>query len=214
MHIHLRFVLSVIWKTWPVLLCSALGNGQTVKEVFAFSSSYSSPVPNYVTPVQGRDGRLYGTTNGIDIDDGIVWYKNLDGSGGVLHAFSGTDGSAPGAGLTLGTDGKLYGAATNGGAYNYGVLFQITIGGGYTVLHEFQGSDGGFPIGAPIEASDGNLYGTTYGDQINNAGTVYRYSRDGTFTNLLSLHGGGLSNWRKQVTSRLPSRRYLCVQPY
>ena len=39
-------------------------HGQTIASLFSFSNMNSSGNPAYVVPLQGRDGRLYGTTVG------------------------------------------------------------------------------------------------------------------------------------------------------
>ncbi len=39
---------------------------QTVKAVHSFSSTGNSQYPNIVTPEQGKDGALYGTTTGLN----------------------------------------------------------------------------------------------------------------------------------------------------
>src|SRR5205807_1287874 len=91
------------------------------------------------------------------------------------------------AGVTLGTDGNLYGTASNGGVAGLGVLFKVTTGGTYTVLYEFTGgADGGFPSAPPIEGWDGNFYGTA-GPGSGNSGTVYKLTSSGTFSTIFSF---------------------------
>jgi uncharacterized repeat protein (TIGR03803 family) len=43
----------------------------------------------------------------------------------VLHQFKGTDGDYPN-GLTMDSQGRLYGTTIYGGTHNYGVVFEIT----------------------------------------------------------------------------------------
>src|SRR6185436_7990311 len=65
-------------------------------------------------------------------------------------------------GLTCGSDGALYGAATLGGSYGFGTVFKLNSDGtGFTALHHFNNdTSGAYPIGGVIQGSDGLLYGT------------------------------------------------------
>jgi uncharacterized repeat protein (TIGR03803 family) len=95
-----------------------------------------------------KEGALYGTTafGGIN-KGGTVFKVTPSGSGyaeSVLHSFTGgTDGDNPGAGLTFGKTGVLYGTTTAGGQKHPaegGTVFKLTpSGSGYTesVLHSF-----------------------------------------------------------------------------
>ncbi len=159
---------------------------QTVTDVFTFSGTGASQNPAFVTPTQGRDGKLYGTTFGPTSGTslGSVFKITTTGSGGDLYAFNGTQGANPFGGLTLGSDGSFYGTTGFGGASNEGVVFKITPNGTYTVLHEFAGgADGGNPEAPPIQASDGNFYGTTEGGLVI-ASTVYKITPSGSFSTI------------------------------
>jgi uncharacterized repeat protein (TIGR03803 family) len=174
------------------LFIQAPASSQTVSGVFSFSSAYSSANPEYGTPMQGRDGALYGTTTGHGqtvTTDGAVFRIAIPGTFKALHDFSGADGQLPYAGLTLGTDGDYYGTTTNGGSSGLGVLFKLTSGGAYTILHDFAGgSDGATPFAPPILASDGNFYGTTDADSIS-SGVIYQYQpSSGAFNPIFSFN--------------------------
>ena len=72
-------------------------------------------------------GNLYGTTfSGGSSNDGVVFEITPQGIETVLHAFSGSDGSTPYNGLTIGQLGGLYGTAGFGGAFNQGTVFKLT----------------------------------------------------------------------------------------
>jgi uncharacterized repeat protein (TIGR03803 family) len=179
------FCLGVTRRTVALLLALSAPAifGQTVNTVVNFNGTNGAS-PFMVTLAQGRDGNLYGTTysGGANNLGAVVRINISTGNSIVLHSFAGTDGSYPGAGLTLGTDGNFYGTTVTGGSADEGVLYKITSGGTFTVLHQFLGgSDGNFPYAPPIEASDGNLYGTTSGANVI-APTIYKLTRSGAYS--------------------------------
>jgi len=164
------------------MYCST-SSAQTVQDVRSFSGAGNSQYPYLVTPTQGRDGDLYGSTTGLNY--GSVFRLQTTGAEADIFAFDNTDGYGPDGGVTLGTDGNFYGTTLAGGSADYGVLFKITPTGTYTVLHDFLGlSDGLYPRVAPIEASDGTFYGTTESGADFLGATVYKYTPSGTFTTL------------------------------
>jgi uncharacterized repeat protein (TIGR03803 family) len=156
------------------------GSAQTVTSILSFDET-NGQLPDRTTPVQGRDGRLYGTTYyGGTSGAGTVWAEDPSGSGGtVLYNFDGITAGNPQTGLTLATDGNFYGIAATS-TYQR-ILFRLTAAGVLTVLHQFGETDGCYPVSPPIEASDGNLYGTTQGC---GRSTVYQYTRAGVFTTI------------------------------
>ncbi len=176
--------------------------GQTVKEVVGFPNTLSA-YGGATTIFQGRDGRLYGTTPySSSTEEGSIFSLSILGNLAPIHTFSGSDGLAPGGGVTLALDGAFYGTTSAGGTSNAGVLFKVTPSGSYTLLHSFTtGADGQYPRAAPILASDGNFYGVTGNGTVDD-GTVYRYSPStGTFTTILSLSTDGSQG--KQLSSPL-----------
>ena len=162
----------------------------TVTTVFAqVRVLHSLEWPYYVTPVQGRDGRIYAPQSEQNYGScGDIFRISTGGTYAVLDYFSCADGSTPYGGLTLGTDGYFYGTTLYDGSYYDGVLYRISTRGVITDLHSFAGgTDGMRPYAPPIEGTDGNFYGTTLGDSTT-ASTVYSYNpSSGAITTLLQL---------------------------
>lgn len=178
-----------------LLAAAAPARAQTVTNILSFNTTNGS-FPADTTPVQGRDGLIYGMANaGGTFSYGTIWAQSVSGTfWRVLYNFDFTTGAFPQGGLMLGTDGKLYGVTpeggTNPGGGANGVVFKITTGGEYTVLHNFAGgTDGCIPEAPPIEATDGNLYGTTSNCGDFGQGTAYKIKRDGTFTSIHQFTG-------------------------
>jgi len=113
------------------------------------------------------NGTLYGTTEYgggtgcFSSGCGTVFSISRSGTEKVLYAFqSGSDGSAPMAGL-INVKGTLYGTTANGGGGGGGgTVFSITTGGTEKVLYAF--GSGYFPESGLV-AYKGTLYGATYG---------------------------------------------------
>lgn len=181
-----RVLASLVTAVLSTALFASAAAAQTVSVVYSFKSNSLSQYPLLVTPAQGRDGSLYGTTEGSQ--NGTIFRISPLGSGGQVFALDGTDGSGPNAGLTLATDGNFYGTASFGGSAAFGVLFKITSSGQYTDLHDFTGSgDGIFPIAPPIQASDGSLYGGTDAGPGFTGTTVYKYNGTEGFSALYTF---------------------------
>src|SRR5580698_9865578 len=101
-----KFSLIAI-ATALVLLSASVGvtQAQNVTLVYSFSNLGFSANPQLVTPAQGRDAKLYGTTLGTTQDSGSIFRVQTTGEGTVLYALDGTQGVEPEAGLTLASDG-------------------------------------------------------------------------------------------------------------
>ena len=85
---------------------------------------------------------------------GTVFSLDLAGTLTTLHQFSGADGANP-SGVIQGTDGRLYGTTSKGGAFGYGTVFVMNITGGLTTLHDFVLSDGANPVSELFQGNDG-----------------------------------------------------------
>ena len=150
------FFLAV---TWPAALCA-----QTYTDLHDFDSSTDGANPNFPGLIaQARDGKLYGTApTGGPHGFGTVYQITASGAFHVIYSFTGgNDGAHPYSGLSLGTDGNLYGTTFDGGANSQGTIFKITTAGKLTTLHSFNGTDGCEPQSPPIATIGAVLYGVT-----------------------------------------------------
>jgi uncharacterized repeat protein (TIGR03803 family) len=129
--------------------------------------------------VQDANGNFYSTTqDGGTNGEGTVYQVTPTLAVTVLHSF-GTifgDGTYPGAGLLLATDGNYYGSASDGGTYGDGILFNTTTSGTYNDLYSFNNTANLMqmsPLAPPVQYTNGLLYGVTEFGGTNNDGTVY-----------------------------------------
>jgi uncharacterized repeat protein (TIGR03803 family) len=150
------------------------------------------------TLVQATDGNLYGTTrfganSACSGGCGTVFKITPTGTLTTLHSFDSTDGANPFGGMVQGTDGKLYGTTSGGGAGTDGTVFKITLDGTLTTLHSFHGTDGATPYGLLVQATDANFYGTTKnGGNAScpgDCGTIFQITPGGELTTLHSFDG-------------------------
>ncbi|MGA9509960.1 MAG: choice-of-anchor tandem repeat GloVer-containing protein [Candidatus Sulfotelmatobacter sp.] len=156
-------------------------------------------------------GNLYGFTPvGGAAQSGTIFElsPNTDGSWTyhLLYTFCSktncSDGSAP-TGITLDSQGNLYGAANNGGTVpcpvtsdGCGIIFKLVRGThepwGFRLLHTFckknQCSDGAFPSGAPTLQPDGTLYGLTVVGGTANRGSLFKLVQRSSAWVLTSLY--------------------------
>jgi uncharacterized repeat protein (TIGR03803 family) len=103
----------------------------------------------------------------------------------TLVSFTGTNGSSPYAGLSLGNDGAFYGSTYSGGNSNLGTVFRMTTDGTLTTLANFVGTNGAYPQADLALGQDGALYGTTYNGGIDDYGTVFCITTNGLLTTLV-----------------------------
>jgi len=148
--------------------------------------------------IQDTAGNLYGTTfyGGFvypesqcdPVGCGTIFKLTAQGQLTPLYTFCTqgdgmcTDGFWPGGGLTLGSDGNLYGSATEGGlwvgncSFACGTLFSVTPDGAFSVLHAFDDTDGAYPYSAPTQATNGVFLGESSEGGSNYDGTLYSLS--------------------------------------
>ena len=180
---------------FALLLCVVMpraGLAQTLTTLANFTGTNGAN-PYFAPLVQGRDGNLYGTTSaGGAHRHGTVFKVTPTGTLTTLYSFCAqsrcADGSAPFAGLLLGSDGNFYGTTESGGANGEGSVFKITPRGRLTTLHSFNIQDGSNPYAALIQATDGNFYGTTQSGGTYLLGTVFKITPHGVLTTLHSFN--------------------------
>ncbi|MFZ0997370.1 MAG: choice-of-anchor tandem repeat GloVer-containing protein, partial [Candidatus Sulfotelmatobacter sp.] len=172
--------------------------GQTFTTLVVFSGTNHHGAGLQMSLVQGRDGDLYGTTDGGGTNgEGTVFKIGPGGALTTLHSFNSIEGEGrlPCAGPVQATDGNFYGTTEQGGANDYGTVFKITPGGELTTVHSFNGTDGIYPCAPLVQASDGSFYGTTsYGGAHDSCppdsfgtegcGTIFKITPGGTLTTL------------------------------
>ncbi|MGA7573163.1 MAG: choice-of-anchor tandem repeat GloVer-containing protein [Terriglobales bacterium] len=172
-------------------LCTAAAIPSPAQEsefhsLFSFDGTCKSGAnPGFGNLVQGLDGSLYGTTEVCSGSGGTVFkFATTASKPTVLYVFClkggpCSDGAKPYAGLTLASNGNLYGTTYFGGASNYGTVFQITSAGKWTPVFSFSGANGEEPQAAPFQAKDGNLYGSTTSGGSDGVGTLYEMTTAG-----------------------------------
>lgn len=175
------------------LFSISLTGEETLLHSFGANPTALDGILPYSNLIQASDGNLYGTTyQGGTYNVGTVFkFDPRTRTESVLYSFSGGgglpgsgDGAYPFGGVIEATDGNLYGAANNGGAYNVGTVYRLTLAGQETTLYSFSGlsfSDGtpsslldGANPNAVIQGADGNLYGTTYLGGPSSNGAVFK----------------------------------------
>lgn len=110
----------------------------------------------------------------------------------TLANFDNTNGRDPWMAPTLGADGNLYGATTEGGANGGGTIYKLTPHGTLSVMYNFNRcyptscADGSTPV-VLIHASDGGLYGTTSQGGANGRGEIFKMTTAGNLTVLYSF---------------------------
>lgn len=115
-------------------------------------------------------------------DGGVLSMTDTFGFGGAaLHHFGeSTNGFYPESGFIKGSDGRLYGTTSIGGADGNGIVYSVNAtGAGFTKLHEFTDAEGYNPAGKLLEGSDGKIYGVCNIGGPTNTGCIYRMDKNG-----------------------------------
>src|SRR5579872_6128059 len=162
--------LLCAFTTAAILLSAAAAS--STKVIYTFAGGKDGEYLD-TDLVMDTSGNIYGSTvSGGDFGGGTVFQLSPSGSGWthtVLYSFTGgKDGGEPYKGVTVDSQGNLYGTAVTGGGGSCeggcGVAYKLTNSGGVwtqTVIHAFTGADGSGP-GSPVSIDKhGNVFGTT-----------------------------------------------------
>ncbi len=142
--------------------------------------------------IQGKDGNLYGLTEGGGSHFyGTIFKMSLAGGLSTVYTFSDdTTGANPYAHLTQGTNGSFYAPTSQGGTNGYGTLFQMTTSDVVSFLYSFTGgTDGADPETGLAPGTDGNFYGASEQGGADDAGTIYKLNPSGAVTALYEFTG-------------------------
>jgi uncharacterized repeat protein (TIGR03803 family) len=182
-----------------ILLFAATANSQIFTVLYDLGTNSGDPNFPQGHFAQGRDGNLYSTSpSGGANGYGTVFQLTPAGKMKVLWSFTGVNaqGGDPTSGLTLGTDGNLYGTTIGDGTQNAGTVFKITTGGKLKVLHNFNNTtEGSTAVIAPVQGTDGNFYGAA-SNGITYYGTIYKMTAAGVMTPLYQFTGSPDNNYR------------------
>lgn len=174
------------------LSASTVSLAQGIEIVHAFQTLPANPVGDLLE--LGPNLFLGASRTGGAHDLGTIYAlgRRTDGTWttSVIHSFSGSEGSKPGAGLIRARDGNFYGTTERGGAFNLGAVFRMSASGVVTRLHSFSEPNGVFPLAPLVQAGDGSLWGTTSAHAAGGgSGTIFKISASGTYSQVHSFGG-------------------------
>ena len=190
------FGLSTL--TLVLLFAAIAAPAQTYVPLYTYPNTISNTTGVAAPAVlsQGTDGALYSTiqSNGT-YNSGSVYRMTTAGGYSLVYSFCAegghclVTGTDPWGGVTLGTDGNLYGTTATGGAEGAGTIFKMTPAGAWTKLWDFTAgttsqhlNDQGDPLYAPFQGTDGNFYGTDASVYSGTYGVFYKITTKGKLT--------------------------------
>jgi uncharacterized repeat protein (TIGR03803 family) len=179
--------------------------GKTETVLYHFGSHLQDGAAPEAGLAMDSAGDLYGTTTrGGTAGYGTVFMLVRATNGAytekILHNFGADpDGSAPVAGVTLDSNGNLYGTTSEGGKYGHGTVFELQKASSWaeTILHSFEKlGDGATPYAGLIAGPSGSLLGAATDGGENGGGTVFQLTSSAgkwNFSVLTSIPGWGIS---------------------
>ncbi len=196
-----------------------------LKTLFNFNRNPNGSLPSANVTLDGK-GDLYGTTyqggshsSASNFCCGTVWkYSLASGALTTLVNFDGdtapADGYAPMGGVTLDSNGNLYGTTIYGGVNGDGTAYEYSSSGVLSTLVTFSGPNGSNPEGNLVFDSTGNLFGITNQGGTSGYGTVYKLTPSSggcgvtvsTLTfNPTTISNGGTSRGRVTLSGPAPA---------
>ena len=185
-----RFLRSVSFllttSIAAAILATAAWAAGTPQVIYSFAGDKDGEYTD-TDLVIDAEGNLYGTSvQGGAFGGGTVFRLSPSSTGWkhkVLYSFTGgADGGEPYKGVTLDSQGNLYGTAVTGGGGSCeggcGVAYKLThVGTTWTqsVIHTFTGGNDGSGPGAGLTLDKrGNVYGMTPTGGANGLGVIFR----------------------------------------
>jgi len=212
-HVSLKRVGSaraLLAAVLGILLTTMLAaHAQTLTTLYSFAGGEDGAFPEGGLVLDSQ-GNLYGTTiyGGAHLK-GTVFELTPSSNETVLHSFGsrsittlcfrliedGWDGAFPNPGLTVDSQGNLYGTTHGGDICDLGTVFRVSSSGAEKVLYRFSGGANGANPGGLISDSQGNLYGATQGGLTRFCcGTIFEVTSSGTEKTLYRFTGGADGN--------------------
>jgi len=185
-----------------LVLFALAGSRQTyAQSTFKLLHTFTGPDGSNPSGDLVRDsaGNLYGVTSvgGVNCTNqniqgcGTLFQITPSGVFSVLYMFTGgTDGANPIGGLTLSSNGDLFGTTYGGTCLpsqpgTCGSIFKFSQASGFALLHDLDPvTEGWRPAGPLTLDSHGNIYGTTslYGYPHFKSGAVFKLTPGGSLT--------------------------------
>jgi uncharacterized repeat protein (TIGR03803 family) len=170
-----------------------IGHGSTSITTLAVFDSTNGAKPQCALTLDPV-GDLFGTTTTGGADGYGTVFEIARGTNSITTSasFDNTDGSSPQAGVTLDSNGNLFGTTLLGGTGDAffggaGTIFEIGLGSNsITTLVSFNGTDGSEPQAPVTLDSSGNLFGTTIFGGPAGFGTVFEVAHGTTAVTTLA----------------------------
>jgi uncharacterized repeat protein (TIGR03803 family) len=211
------------------LLAASPGYAQSTTPVISTLAAFypSQPAGNLI---RGPDGAIYGTAAySSTAAGGVIYRVALDGSSVTTQyqLSPSNDGINPAGGVTLGSDGFLYGTTKFGRSSDSaapGTVFKLKPdGSSFAVIHRLDditttngvaiNVQGAFPEAELTEGSDTYMYGVARNGGANGTGTVFKVSHDGTDFQVLHTFDASRCPGLNAVTVFLYQRTTTNVPP-
>ncbi len=185
---------------WATTLWGGAYNGGTIFSMNSngtgFNTEFSFQPPDGYTPfgnlLQASNGKLYGTcyNGGSFASCTIFKYDPVTGNYIDVYDFDIIHGDFPLSGVLEAPNGKLYGAASSGGAHYNGVIYSLDLATDvYTDEYDLQSGTGGHPVGCPLLVGN-TLYGLNEWGGVYSKGVIYSFNiLTNTYTNLFDFDG-------------------------